>query len=107
MKIVRQDFVFGNFFLGLTSDKALGEELSDNIFSLVTSLSITVAADLRQELLYLVVLAPEERVDAYLDDTSVVHSLGVEIAFSDSLRNIAHNQKLFPLFTLVDCVVKD
>lgn len=107
MKIVRKNFIFRDLFLDLTSYKTLGEELSDDIFSLISSLSITIAANFRQKLLNFVIFAPEERINADLNNASVINRLSVEITFSNSVRNVAHNQKLFALFALIDCMIKD
>ncbi len=48
-----------------------------------------------------------EGIDTNLDNASIVHCLGVEVAFLDNLRDVTHNQKLFSLLSLINCVVED
>lgn len=105
MKVIGKDFVSGNFFfldaLGITLSKIF----TNNIFSLISVFSS--GANFREELLNFEVLSEVEGVEANLNNTSVVNSLGVVITFADSFGDVAHDQNLFGFFSLVDGVIEN
>jgi hypothetical protein len=47
-----------------------------------------------------------ERVNTNLDDTSIVNSLGIEIAFINCIGNVTHYEHFFGFLSLVDSMIE-
>ena len=105
MKIIRKDFVSWDFLFEKTFGISLSKIFTNNIFSLVSV--FTSGTDLWKELLDFKIFSKVEGIDTDLDNTSVENSLSIVITFTDSFRNVAHDEDFFSFLSLVDCVVEN